>query len=77
MDDFSWIFKRRLGAFTVIAAVEAIVIGGVFATWDADNKIKSFLAIIIALLAQYIIYKAWKESKGSKEGEDGKGSGKP
>ncbi|MBP3223179.1 MAG: hypothetical protein J6M18_04555 [Actinomycetaceae bacterium] len=70
MKDFSWLFKRNLSAWVIIAAVEVISIGGFIASWETGEKSKIVVSLLVVVFAQLLIFQAWRESRHAKKNED-------
>lgn len=70
MKDFSWMFKRHLTPLVVFVAVEAVVIGGVLYAINTGEPVKIIVAVAVLLVAQYVIYTAWRDIRNGESWDD-------
>lgn len=64
MQDFSWLFKRRVPGIIIVITVELAVLGALYAAIESGNTPKIVLAGLVTLAAQYVIYSAWRDIRG-------------
>ncbi|MBR5951227.1 MAG: hypothetical protein IKZ87_07330 [Actinomycetaceae bacterium] len=70
MKDFSWLFKRRVPGVVIVITVELIVLGALYGAIETGNIPKIILVGILALVAQYVIYSAWKDIRSGEQLHD-------
>lgn len=61
MKDFSWLFKRRIPGIVIVITVELAVLGALYGAIESGNTPKIVLTGVLAALAQYVIYTAWRD----------------
>lgn len=70
MKDFSWLFKRRVPGIVIAITVELVVLGALYAAIETGNTPKIVLVGILALVAQYVIYSAWRDIRNGEQLHD-------
>lgn len=70
MKDFSWLFKRRVPGIVIVITVELVVLGALYAAIETGNTPKIVLMSIVALVAQYVIYSAWRDIRNGEQLHD-------